>query len=73
MSKPWYKSKMVWFNVLTIGGAVAGGLGGLLPHLGPVLDEQQYQILLFTVGAINVVLRAVTNGPIKWSDSSSSE
>lgn len=73
MRKAWYKSKTVWFNILTIGGAVAGGLGGLLPHLGPVLDEQHYQILLFTVGAINVVLRTVTNGPIKWTDSPSSE
>lgn len=64
--KPWYKSKTVWFNILTIGGAVVAGLGGILPALGPVLSAETYQIVLFTVGFINVTLRAVTTGPIDW-------
>lgn len=68
MKKHWYKSKMVWFNILTIGGAVAAGLGGVLPALGPVLSQETYQIVLFTVGFLNVALRAVTTGPIKWKD-----
>lgn len=66
MKKKWYKSKTVWFNILTIGGAVAGGLGGILPALGPVLSVETYQLLLFAIGAVNVTLRAVTTGPIQW-------
>lgn len=67
-SKKWYKSKTVWFNILTVGGAVAGGLGGILPALGPVLSVQTYQVVLFSVGFLNLCLRAVTNGQINWKD-----
>mgnify|MGYP000007968315 CR=1 FL=1 len=42
------------------------GLGGILPALGPVLSAETYQVVLFTVGFINVTLRAVTTGPIDW-------
>ncbi len=72
-SKKWYKSKTVWFNILTIGGAVAGGMGGILPALGPVLSVETYQILLFAVGVLNVTLRAVTTGPINWKDDVTNE
>lgn len=72
-SKKWYKSKTVWFNILTIGGAVAGGMGGILPALGPVLSVETYQILLFAVGVLNVTLRAVTTGPINWKDDANNE
>ena len=68
MNKKWYQSKTVWFNILTIGGAVASGLGGSLPALGPVLPVEVYQYLLFAVGTLNVALRAITTGPINWSD-----
>ena len=64
--KPWYKSKTVWFNILTIGGAVAAGLGGVLPALGPILSVKTYQLLLFGVGVLNLLLRALTTGPINW-------
>lgn len=64
--KPWYKSKTVWFNILTISGAVLGGAGGFLPALGPVVSPVVYQWVLFGVGFTNVVLRAITTGPIKW-------
>lgn len=69
--KPWYKSKTVWFNILTVGGAVAAGLGGSLPALGPVLPVETYQILLFVIGSVNVALRAITNGPINWKEDDS--
>lgn len=64
--KPWYKSKTVWFNILTIAGAVLGGAGGFLPALGPVVSPAVYQWVLFGVGFTNVLLRAITTGPIKW-------
>lgn len=71
--KAWYKSKTVWFNILTIGGAVAGGLGGVLPALGPVLSVEAYQYALFSVGFFNVLLRAITTGPINWKDDVSTD
>jgi hypothetical protein len=66
--KPWYKSKTVWFNILTIGGAVLAGAGGFLPALGPVVSPAVYQWTLFGVGFLNVVLRAITSGPINWKE-----
>lgn len=68
MNKPWYKSKTVWFNILTIAGAVAGGAGGFLPALGPVVSPAVYQWVLFGVGFVNVALRAITTGPIEWGE-----
>jgi hypothetical protein len=68
--KKWYQSKTVWFNILTIGGAVAGGMLGILPSFSPLLTEQTYALLLVTVSTVNVVLRAVTNGPIEWGQGS---
>jgi hypothetical protein len=64
--KPWYKSKTVWFNILTIGTAVATGLTGVLPLLEVVLTVEQLQVALFITGTVNVALRAVTNSPIEW-------
>lgn len=59
--KPWWKSKTIWFNVLTIGGAVVAGAVGLLPTLQPLLSPQVYSITLFVVGMVNVVLRVITD------------
>ena len=71
--KTWYKSKTVWFNILTISGTVLGGLGGVLPALGPVLSVEAYQYILFMVGFCNVLLRALTTGPIEWKDNAKSD
>ena len=71
--KPWWKSKTVWFNILTVAGAIAGGAGGFLPALGPVVSVETYQIILFGVGFLNVVLRAVTTGPIEWKSDAKSD
>ena len=63
-TKPWYKSKTIWFNILTIvGGAVAGAVG-LIPTLQPLLTPQAYAITMFVVGMVNVLLRAVTDSGI---------
>lgn len=71
--KPWYKSKTVWFNILTVGGAAAAGVLGLVPTLQPLLTPQTYQLVLFAVGAINVVLRSITETPIGWDDDDNTE
>ena len=66
--KPWYKSKTVWFNVLSIGGAILGGAIGLLPTIEPFISPTAYAIVLLVVSSVNIILRAVTNGPINWRD-----
>lgn len=68
VTKPWYTSKMVWFNILTIGGAVLSGVAGLLPTIEADLTPEQYRYILFGFGAVNVVLRSITKGPINWKE-----
>ena len=60
LKKPWYKSKTMWFGILTVMGAAAGGVMGALPILQSLLTVQTYSIVLFIVGVINIVLRAIT-------------
>ncbi len=67
-AKPWYTSKTVWFNILTVGGAVAGGVVGLLPALQLVVPPAVYAITLFTVGVVNVLLRSITQDAIWYVD-----
>lgn len=58
--KPWYKSKTIWFNVLTGLGAALTGVVGLMPTLQPLITPTSYAISLFVMGTINVGLRVVT-------------
>jgi len=66
MKKPWYKSKTVWFAILTVGSTVLTGVAALLPTIKVVLPVAVYQITLFAVGMVNLILRALTTGPIDW-------
>lgn len=61
--KPWYESKSVWFNALTIASVVLVFLiqqqdAGLLPF---VIDAKW---IVFGQGAINLILRFVSGAPI---------
>jgi lysozyme family protein len=67
-SKPWYKSKTVWFNILSIGGAILGGLLGVMPTVQPFLTPMSYAIAMAVIGAGNIVLRAITTGPRDWRE-----
>jgi len=58
--KPWYKSKTVWFNIVTILGATVDGLVGMLYMVEPFIAPGVYPFIMLTVGLINVVLRAIT-------------
>jgi len=59
-TKPWYKSKLIWANILAVVIAVLSYLGafpGLIPpEFGPGF--------LAAIGALNIVLRVLTNQPI---------
>ena len=72
-SKKWYQSKTVWFNILTVGGAVLSGVAGLLPTIEVYLTPKVYTFILFGIGTVNVLLRAITTGPINWSSDDNSE
>ncbi len=63
-SKPWYTSKTVWFNVVTVLGSIAGGLGGILPILEPFLAPKVFAWVLAGVGIINLVLRSITKDAV---------
>ncbi len=71
--KPWYKSKTMWFNIATVGGAVLAGVVGLLPTLQFMLSPQAYAITFMVIGAVNVLLRSITESAIGNMDKDSSE
>lgn len=59
--KPWYKSKVVWFNTLVaVGTAAEASLHILADKLSP----EVYFGLILTVTAVNVVLRFATSTEI---------
>ena len=68
MSKRWYHSKTVWFNILTIGGAMVDGFLGLMPMVQPFVSPEVYPFVMLAIGAVNMILRVVTTGPIDWKD-----
>ena len=51
--KKWYKSKTVWFNVLT----VVTGVIALAAASEDIIPGQYIKYALFAVAAINIVLR----------------
>ena len=67
-TKGWYRSKTVWFNILTIGGAFADGLIGLMPMIEPQIAVEVYPFIMLAIGLVNLVLRTITTGPIDWED-----
>lgn len=56
--KPWYKSKTVWFSVVT------AALAGLNAYSGEVQDPKQLNFVLGCIAIGNVILRLVTKEPI---------
>lgn len=54
--KKWYKSKMVWVNVITIGALVVQSSAGFI-----IAPEEQMGI----IAVINLILRAVTAGGLE--------
>lgn len=64
VGKPWYKSKTIWFNVVTVLASLFGALPALLPVVEPLISPAVFSVALFTIGVVNVVLRAVTKNGI---------
>jgi len=61
MRKRWFKSKTIWANIIGM-VATIGTVFGLDLGLTP---ETQAQIVAGIMAVINVVLRTVTDSPIK--------
>lgn len=62
--KDWYKSKTLWFAVLTVllGVASAFGFGEFVPDEASA--ETISTVILVVVGAVNIALRYLTKQPI---------
>lgn len=57
MTKPWYKSKTVWFNILV---AVGTALEASLSVIQGYFDPRVYFALIGAVAGVNVVLRFIS-------------
>lgn len=62
--KPWYKSKTVWANLIVIVTAFLTGVQQFFPELQAHLSAETYSKILFTVGAVNLGLRTITDSGI---------
>ncbi len=58
--KPWYTSKTVWFNVITIIGTTVDGFVSMLYLIEPFIAPGAYPFIMLGVGLINIMLRAIT-------------
>lgn len=58
--KPWYKSKTIWLNVLTIVAGAGSVVQIWTPFLGPIGTG----VALSIVGTANILLRSVTSNGI---------
>lgn len=60
ISKPWYKSKTMWVNILT----VIAGAGSIVGNFSGMLEPTTYAIAISVVGVANILLRAVTDSGV---------
>jgi hypothetical protein len=58
MPKPWYQSKTIWTNIITLAIFVLGQLA-VIPDFA---DVSKYLVLV--VAVLNIILRAVTSQPL---------
>lgn len=56
-SKPWYRSRTLWFNAVT---AVLAGVELSFGVLQPVVSPEEYAAIVLGVTVVNLVLRSVT-------------
>lgn len=62
ISKAWWKSKTLWFNVaIGVGTVLEAHIGLLSEQLGP----NRYLGVMCLIAAANIVLRYVTTQPVK--------
>lgn len=60
-TKPWYVSKTIWFNVITV-------IVSIIMLLSQMPDFAEYnKWFTLLVGIMNIVLRAITTTPVTLS------
>lgn len=62
MNKPWWKSKLVWFNAIVAIGTAAEAS---LHIIADKFSSEVYFGLILIISGINVVLRFATNTSIQ--------
>ena len=67
-SKPWYKSKTVWFNIVSASVVFTDGLAKLIVGLYDFIPSEAYPWVVFGIGVSNLFLRAVTSTALLRSD-----
>lgn len=60
-TKPWWKSKLIWFNAVIAAGTAAEAS---LHLIADYFDPRVYFGIIMTVSAVNVVLRLATSSGI---------
>ena len=58
--KPWYKSKTIWFNVVTMVGAAFDVLFSSFYLIEPLIAPVAYPLILLFIGIVNAILRSIT-------------
>lgn len=59
-TKPWWQSKIIWFNALGLLVAIANIFGFASFTPGPEME----QVTLVVITVVNLVLRLVTSKPV---------
>ncbi len=72
-SKPWYKSKTVWFNIITILSPVVDALVGSMYLIEPLIAPGLYPFIMLGVGLVNIVLRRLTDNAVRFTERGSQE
>lgn len=63
--KPWWQSKVIWFNLFVVGASL---ITTATPALEQYMSPESYGLLTSVVGVINAVLRFNTSRGIIKSD-----
>lgn len=67
-SKPWYKSKTVWFNLISTAVVFTDGLAKLMVGLTTFIPAEVYPWVVFGVGMSNLFLRSITSTALLRGD-----
>jgi hypothetical protein len=67
-SKPWYKSKTVWFNLISTAVVFTDGLAKLIVGLYDFIPAEVYPWVVFGIGISNLFLRSITSTALLRGD-----
>ena len=63
-SKSWYKSKTIWFNLISSAVVFTDGMSNLLTGMYDVIPADAYPWYMFSVGMVNLFLRSITSSSL---------